>query len=172
MALDAATPLDSDDRRRLVAFWFMEYQSSLFRYLARLLGDEEHAADLLQDTFVRAFSAVDVRVPPPNPSAWLYRIATNLAYDVLRRRKRLRWLRLSGDAQAPAFESGVAVAQSVRDCLARLRPKDAEALLLYEYAGLSCVEIAALSGEEPASVRVRLYRARIQFRRLYKQELA
>ena len=91
---------------------------------------------------------------------------------MLRRRKRLRWLRLSGDAQAPAFESGVAVAQSVRDCLARLRPKEAEALLLYEYAGLSCVEIAALSGEEPTSVRVRLYRARIQFRRLYKQELA
>jgi len=109
--------------------------------------------------------------PPPNPAAWLYRIAANLAYDVLRRRRRLRWLPLSGTEHAPAFESNVALAESVRDCLARLRPNEAEALLLYEYVGLSCIEIAALSGEEATAVRMRLYRARTHFRKLYGQEL-
>ncbi len=169
--MDAAAPLDSDDRCRLVALWFTEHQAPLFRYLVRLLGEEERAADILQDTFVRALRALDMHSPPPNPAAWLYRIAANLAYDVLRRRRRLRWLPLSGTEHAPAFESNVALAESVRDCLARLRPNEAEALLLYEYAGLSCIEIAALSGEEATAVRMRLYRARTQFRKLYGQEL-
>ena len=169
--MDAAAPLDSDDRCRLVGLWFTEHQAPLFRYLVRLLGDEERAADILQDTFVRALRALDMHSPPPNPAAWLYRIAANLAYDVLRRRRRLRWLPLSGTEHAPAFESNVALAESVRDCLARLRPNEAEALLLYEYAGLSCIEIAALSGEEATAVRMRLYRARTQFRKLYGQEL-
>ena len=169
--MDAAAPLDSDDRCRLVALWFTEHQAPLFRYLVRLLGEEERAADILQDTFVRALRALDMHSPPPNPAAWLYRIAANLAYDVLRRRRRLRWLPLSGTEHAPAFESNVALAESVRDCLARLRPNEAEALLLYEYVGLSCIEIAALSGEEATAVRMRLYRARTQFRKLYGQEL-
>ncbi len=169
--MDAAAPLDSDDRCRLVGLWFTEHQAPLFRYLVRLLGEEERAADILQDTFVRALRALDMHSPPPNPAAWLYRIAANLAYDVLRRRRRLRWLPLSGTEHAPAFESNVALAESVRDCLARLRPNEAEALLLYEYAGLSCIEIAALSGKEATAVRMRLYRARTQFRKLYGQEL-
>jgi len=171
MAVDAAAPLDSDDRCRLVGLWFTEHQAPLFRYLVRLLGDEERAADILQDTFVRALRALDMHSPPPNPAAWLYRIAANLTYDVLRRRRRLRWLPLSGTEHAPAFESNVALTESVRDCLARLRPNEAEALLLYEYAGLSCIEIAALSGEEATAVRMRLYRARTHFRKLYGQEL-
>ncbi len=169
--MDAAAPLDSDDRCRLVALWFTEHQAPLFRYLVRLLGEEERAADILQDTFVRALRALDMHSPPPNPAAWLYRIAANLTYDVLRRRRRLRWLPLSGTEHAPAFESNVALTESVRDCLARLRPNEAEALLLYEYVGLSCIEIAALSGEEATAVRMRLYRARTHFRKLYGQEL-
>jgi RNA polymerase sigma factor (sigma-70 family) len=59
----------------------------------------------------------------------------------------------------------------VRQALARLKPRDAEALLLYEYAGLSCVEIAALNGDEPSTVRVRLHRARQQFRKWYEPEV-
>jgi RNA polymerase sigma-70 factor, ECF subfamily len=172
MAAHSVVPLDTTDRGELVAHWFAEHQAPLFRYLARLLGDEERAADLLQDTFVRAFSALAAQAPPPNPAAWLYRIATNLAYDALRRRRRMRWLPLSGHERARSFEGDIATAQSVRDCLARLRPKDAETLLLYEYAGLTCVEIAALNGEEPPAVRMRVFRARERFRELYQKELS
>ncbi len=172
MARDSALPLDTDDRSQLVARWFADYQTPLFRYLVRLLGDEERAADLLQDTFIRAFAALDAAAPPAQPAAWLYRIATNLAYDALRRRKRLRWLPLRAEEPAPPFESSVATAQSVRRCLARLRPKEAEVLLLYEYAGLTCVEIAALTGTAVPTVRVQVQRARARFRKLYHKELA
>lgn len=172
MASGSATPYDMSDHYHLLSSWFEDYQAALFRYLVRLLDDQERAADLLQDTFMRALTALSAQPPPENPSAWLYRIATNLAYDALRRRRRLLWLPLSEREHAPAFEGSVATAQSVRRCLARLRPREAEALLLYEYAGLSCVEIAALTGDEPPTVRVRLHRARQQFRKLYEKESA
>lgn len=172
MALNFATADDADAMCQLVGRWFADYQTPLFRYLTRLIGDEERAADLLQDTFARALSVLNPHAPPDNPSAWLYRIATNLAYDMLRQRKRWRWLPLIDQAQTRSFESEVATAQSVRQCLARLRPKDAETLLLYEYAGMTCVEIAALTGEEPTAVRVRVSRARERFRQLYQKELA
>ena len=85
---------------------------------------------------------------PQNPSAWLYRVATNLAYDQLRRRRRIRWLPFRGDEQTPSFEQGVANTESLRRCLARLPLAELEALLLYEWAGLSCAEIAAVSNVE------------------------
>ncbi|NOK60407.1 MAG: RNA polymerase sigma factor [Chloroflexi bacterium AL-W] len=83
MALNAATALNTDDIRHLVAHWFAEYRVLFLRYLVCLLGDTESTADLLQDTFAHALSRLAKQAPPSNPSAWLYRIATNLAYDTL-----------------------------------------------------------------------------------------
>ncbi|MEM8531995.1 MAG: RNA polymerase sigma factor, partial [Chloroflexota bacterium] len=164
--------LNADDIRHLVAHWFAEYRVPLFRYLVCLLGDTESAADLLQDTFARALSRLAKQAPPNNPSAWLYRIATNLAYDALRRRNRLRWLPFRNHDLTTTIEDDIATAHSVRTCLARLGAKEAEALILYEYAGLNCIEIAGLVGVEAGAIRMRLYRARTQFRQHYQQEVA
>lgn len=172
MAVELISPLSAPDQHKLVARWFEEYKAPLYRYLLRLVGDQESAADLLQDTFVRAFTALAKQPPPDNPSAWLYRIAGNLAYNMLRRRRRLRWLPFQGNEQAPAFESGVADAQIVRHCLSRLRPKEAEALLLHQHAGLTSAEIGALTNESSSTIRVRLARACARFGELYEKEVA
>jgi RNA polymerase sigma-70 factor (ECF subfamily) len=149
----------------------MDYGTPLYRYLVRLVGDEESAADLLQDTFIQALKAL-ARGTPANPSAWLYRIATNLAYNALRRRRRFSWLPFLGTEPAPAFEGDVALAQAVRQCLARLKPQEAQALLLHEYAGLTSAEIAALTDETPSTIRTRLSRAYARFAALYEKENA
>lgn len=162
---------DAEDRSGLIiAEWFTAYQGGIFRYLNRILGDEERAADLLQETFERALVALRRRPPPENESAWLYRIATNLAYDQLRRRRLLRWIPLSGFEPARPFEGDIDEVQAVRRCLAALRPREAEALLLYEYVGLSCVEIGALLDEPISTIRVRIHRARKSFRKHYGEE--
>jgi len=170
MAMRSTSLIEAEDNRQVVAHWFAEYQGPLFRYLVRLVDDHERAADLLQDTFLRAFTALKSQPLPDNAFAWLHRIATNLAYTAIRRANRWRWLPLSGHERAPSFENNVATAQSVRRCLARLNSREAEALLLFEVAGLSCVEIAALAGEQPNAVRVRLHRARSRFCTLYERE--
>jgi RNA polymerase sigma-70 factor (ECF subfamily) len=170
--VNVASSTDADDPGQLVAAWFEAYQAPLFRYLLRLMSDEQHAADLLQDTFLQAFAALSRQAPPTNPFAWLYRIATNNAYNALRRRKRWGWLALSGREHTSGFESAIATAQIVRRCLLRLRSAEAEALLLYEWAGLTCVEIAVLTGEQPPAIRMRICRARARFCDYYEREVA
>ena len=172
MAGDLSHRLDAVDSRQRVAQWFADYQAPLFRYALRLMQDEERAADIVQETFLRALAALSTQAPPENASAWLHRIATNLAYNALRRQNRWRWLGLTGNEPAPRFEGRLATAHVVRRCLARLRPKEVEALLLYELVGLSCSEIGVLSGEEVGAVRMRISRARVRFSNLYEKEMA
>lgn len=165
-----AVPTTADNAGSLLEGWFHAYHGALFRYLVRLVDQPEAAADLLQETFLRALTALDPAHPPANASAWLYRIATNLAYNTLRRRRRWQWLALPSTLHAPRFEPAVAEAQLIRACLARLSPREAEALLLHTYAGLTSVEIAALFGEKPATVRTRIARACARFGALYAKE--
>lgn len=171
MPPDTTTAVPVPDRRSMLAAWFADFHAPLFRYLVRLVADEEQAADLLQETFVRALGARTMLAADHDLSAWLYRIAANLAYDTLRRRNRWRWVPFRGTEHTPAFEGQVATAQSVHRCLARLRPHEAEALLLCEYAGFSAREIAAATHVEVSTVYVRLHRARIHFRALYTKEV-
>ena len=94
-----------------------------------------------------------------------------MTVDTLRKRSRWRWFLAQQHDTAAAFDSDVATAQSVRHCLASLSPKDAETLMLVHYAGFSATEIAALSGEDASTVRVRVHRARSRFRTLYDKEI-
>ena len=169
--MNAASSADADDQGQVITAWFEEFQAPLFRYLLRLMGDEHQAADLLQDTFLQAFTALTKQAPPVSPFAWLYRIATNKAYNALRRRKRWSWLTLSGHEATPQFEPAIATAHIIRRCLLRLRPHEAEALLLYEWVGLTCAEIAALTDEQPSAIRMRLCRARARFCDFYEHEV-
>jgi RNA polymerase sigma-70 factor, ECF subfamily len=170
MVAHVATSVESDSRRQLLTQWFTDYNAAIFRYLVRLLGDEEQAADILQETFIRALTALDAKPPPLNPSAWLYRIATNLTVDTLRRRSRWRWFLAQQRETTASFDNDVVTAQSVRHCLAGLSPRDAETLMLVHYAGFSATEIATLTGEDASTIRVRVHRARTRFRTLYEKE--
>jgi RNA polymerase sigma-70 factor (ECF subfamily) len=151
--MKAVPAVQDHTHRELLTSWFESYHADLFRYLLRLTGDEQLAADVLQDTFVRALVALPRSGTPDNPPAWLHRIATNLALSTLKRRTRWQWLRLTGAEPSSYRSSDVVTADIIRRCLLRLRPAEVEVLLLYEWVGLSCGEIAALHGEAPAAVR-------------------
>src|SRR5258707_5213910 len=69
-----------------------EYKTPIYNYVYHLVGNREQADDLTQDTFLKAFKALPKMDASLKLSAWLYRIATNTAYDALRRRKLLAWL--------------------------------------------------------------------------------
>ena len=68
------------------------------------------------------------------------------------------------------FDQHVETTQAIRGCLAKLKPQDAEVLLMVHYAGCSPAEVAKLNGEELGAVRKRLSRARDRFRNLYEEE--
>lgn len=68
---------------------FEHYNARVHLYLARLVGDDEVGRELTQETFLKAWESLPRLRDPSRFTSWLYRIATNIAYDHLRRPHRL-----------------------------------------------------------------------------------
>ncbi len=145
------------------------YQQAIGGYLFRLTGDREVAFDLAQETFVRAYRALGHTRPGLQFKPWLYRIATNLAYDHLRRRRRIAWVSLHGiDRVVHADPPGsVEERDLVQQTLAHLRPDERAVLLLCGLEELSYPEAAAMLGGSAEAIRKRFTRAKEHFRRVY-----
>lgn len=81
---------------------FAEFQNQLKSFLYRLLTDRNDVNDLTQDTFIKAFSKISTFKKDSSLKTWVFRIATNLAYDHLRKLK--RW---QADAQDRAADLAI-----------------------------------------------------------------
>jgi RNA polymerase sigma factor (sigma-70 family) len=137
---------------------FNEHHESLFRYLVRFSGDEDAAADAVQDAFLRL-----VERPPPDATfarAWLFKVATNVVLENTRTRSRRIRLLAASAARVPVGDpprdpSDLVEAeeqrQMVADALASLSPKERTALLMRE-EGFSHREIAEAVGTTTGSV--------------------
>ncbi|HEY5750109.1 MAG TPA: sigma-70 family RNA polymerase sigma factor [Chryseolinea sp.] len=67
---------------------FAEFQNPLKSYLYRLVTDRDDVEDLTHDTFIKAFANISTFHQDASLKTWVFKIATNLAYDHLRKRKR------------------------------------------------------------------------------------
>ena len=143
----------------------------LLAYLIRLVRDHATAEDLCHETFLKAFRSWDQQAEIVNANAWLRRIATNTAYDYLRRLRRIHFTPLDEAIQPPSgahsMESRLHEQEPVRRVLAQLSPP-ARRLLLYASAGHSTGELAVALECSSTAVRLRLFRARQQFRQVYR----
>ena len=160
----------TDESHTLEALYH-EHRRPLLAYLARIVDDREAAEDLCQETFLKALRSWERHEPPASPAAWLYRIATNTAYDHLRRRRRAILAPLvEVDALAGRSGPGAGLDESagVRHALAQLPARYRVPLLLHACAGHSLQEIADALGCSHAAVKMRLLRARERFRQVYQ----
>lgn len=147
------------------------YQQALGGYLFHLLGDWDLALDLTQDAFVRAYMALGTTRPGLAVRPWLFRIATNLAYDALRRHHRIGWFPLSVAEHYPSggTENQLEEREVVRMALGRLSPTEQAVLILCAVERQSYVEVAASVGSSPDAVRKRFNRAKAHFRATYAE---
>src|ERR1700679_1818088 len=67
---------------------FAEFQNQLKSYLYRLLTDRNDVDDLMHDTFIKAFDKISTYNQESSLKTWAFKIATNLAYDHLRKLNR------------------------------------------------------------------------------------
>ena len=67
---------------------FAEFQTQLRSYLYRLLTDRNDVQDLTHDTFIKAFDKISTFNQDSSLKTWVFRIATNLVYDHLRKSRR------------------------------------------------------------------------------------
>jgi RNA polymerase sigma-70 factor (ECF subfamily) len=148
---------------------FDEQFASLFRYLDRLSGDPDLAADLAQEAFVRLYKRGEI---PDDARAWLGTVSSNLFRDERRRsQRRLRLLtaqpaEITLGMQSPAADVEVVSAEqreSVRRVLDGLSDRDRRMLLL-RHEGYSYREIAHALGVAETGVGTMLVRAQAAFR--------
>ncbi len=149
------------------------YQRRLTAFLAQIVGDLEVARELSQETFIRAWSALDRFDPRYRFSTWLFRIAHNLGIDQLRRRRLSTVPLQRQDRDGEELEVTVAdeakdplghlenreLAAELRRSIEGLRPEYRELVLLRHFAGLSYQEIAELKGMPLGTVKNKLFRA-------------
>jgi RNA polymerase sigma-70 factor (ECF subfamily) len=127
---------------------------------------------LTQETFIRAYRALEKGQRWDNSRAWLYRVASRLATDDYRRRKLLQWLPLwSADGRSgERVEGATAERLDVQAALATLPPKYRIPLVLYVHEEWTVAEVSGALGLSVSAVKMRLSRAREMFRRAYPQE--
>lgn len=147
---------------------YLLHAPALLRYLRRLCGDQMTAEDLMQETFERAARA-STQSGESGLRPWLFRIATNLAVDYLRRRRRLAFLPFIGterDERSTFDYEG----EIVRRALRAIPAEQAAALVLRIHQRFSRAEIAAMTGVSERVVKDRLKRGRENFAREYRRE--
>jgi RNA polymerase sigma-70 factor (ECF subfamily) len=168
-----------------------ERTGDIYALLFRLTGDTEEARDLAQETFLRAFQAIQKFRGDADLKTWLYRIAINQA------RNRWRWWRrrrrdatVSLDATVGEREQTVAMHledasardpeeetlarerhSQLREALQGLRSAYREAVVLRDIEGLTYEEIASTLQINIGTVKSRLARGRLELRRKLESSL-
>ena len=151
------------------------FEAERLRLLRRARGvvGSMDAEDVVQETFERAWRTSSAR-PGTDPGPWLRRIARNVAYDVLAKRKRARELWTTEHIVERAEQSVLhgEHAHELGIALDALPAVQRRAIVLHDLAGYSNWEIAALDGVGYDTVRTRLFRARRAMRSALSREAA
>lgn len=166
---------DQDAAYAFVETLFARHHGEIYAFLVRMLRDPDLAADLTQDTFVKAYRAYDALDAPGNARAWLYQIANRVALDELRRRRLVRFLPFTGQSRgtAPSAEHLAMEARlsgELQRALGRIPERQRAALVLAELHELTGLELAAALGVSHDAARALLTRARESLRQALAAE--
>ncbi len=154
------------------------YGDSILGYLMRMSGNHHQAEDLFQETFKRVHEKART-FRGDKFKSWLFTIATNVAIDGLRRRRRMRIVSLNqkldctdqdgeelsavalaDDSYEPSREAAKAEqAEKVRGAIESLPARQRATLVLAYYQQLSYPEVAKVMGCSLGTVKTQMYRA-------------
>src|SRR5512132_2535730 len=165
---------DLESFNQLIVRW----ERPIYALAYRVIGREEDARDVCQETFLRAFRALPGFKGQAKFSSWLYRIALNLCRDWIRRKKRAPLVDMPEGVDIVELAAEQGPTESIEDLVARqemsryvaegmklLPDEQRPAIILKEYHGLTFQEIADLQGCPLSTVKTRLYQGLTVLRR-------
>ncbi len=164
------------------------YERPVFSLVVRMVRDRALAEDLVQEAFIRAFRGIRSFDPSYKFSSWLFRIASNVAIDHLRRRK-LDTVSIHGadhrghpdgrerpDLDLPArdqdperFTENRELRERIEAALTHLRPEYRAVILLRHLEGHSYEEVAEILELPLGTVKTHLHRGRAELRELLRE---
>jgi RNA polymerase sigma-70 factor (ECF subfamily) len=146
-----------------------EHQKMIYSLCYRMSGSAADAADLAQDTFVRAFQRIDSFRSEAKFSSWLYRIAMNECLNWRKANTRRSRLHKEWSEEPNESETQPDVnSQQIQAALLKLHPKQRAAVILTIYEGLNHAEAARMLGCSEATVSWRLFAARKKLKQLLR----
>jgi len=155
------------------------YREPIFRFAYRLLGSVEVAEDVTHDCFLSLIrKPQNYRPERASLKTYLYAAARNLALKHFRDQGRETGLDEVSEEPKESPRRGPLrrlldeeLATQVREAVFSLPPLQREALILFEYEGLSLNEVAEVAGTDTGAIKARLYRAREGMRRMLRPYL-
>ncbi len=149
------------------------YQTKLFIYLYRLIGDREEAEDILQDVFIKTYRNLNSFDTSRKFSSWIYRIAHNEAVNYIKRKSLRRFIpweditATKDKLEMSSVEEGVDKAwmrketnQEIDQAISRLSFKYRQVLVLRYYSDKSYEEISEILGRPVNTVGTLINRAK------------
>jgi RNA polymerase sigma-70 factor (ECF subfamily) len=155
------------DRDQRFEAEILPHLRSLYGAAYRMTGNAHDAEDLVQETFLRAYRALDRFASGTNARAWLHTILQRVRTDAFRRRQRRpRTVELLGEGPAtPAAQDALASGhEDLERALAGLPEAFRTAVVLRDLQELSYAEIAAALGVPVGTVMSRIHRGRALLR--------
>lgn len=143
------------------------YEKVIFNHIYRMTGNKKDAEDLTQEVFIRLYVKRSHINPEENFKAWLYKIATNIALDFLRKKTRQKELFLIDSDREP-FETideedsyyRIERTYDLERALDKLKPIHKTVLLLFYKDDFDYEAIAKILNIPINTVKTNLYRAK------------
>jgi RNA polymerase sigma-70 factor, ECF subfamily len=161
-----------DGDQRAFELLYERYTTRICRYLSRMTGNDGVGCELTQETFLKAWEALPSLREPAHFAGWIYRIATNCAYNYQHRAKHLQivpWdaYRRDEELSVAGPEEQVEEAELLKQALARVSPTYRPCLILYVIEELPQRKIAELLKIKESSVSKYVSRGKEELRQIY-----
>ncbi len=161
---------------------FQRYGKPVHAFIYHLIGDRGRAEELTQETFFRAYRAIERKQGPAQLSTWLFGIARNVTREAIReKRRRLRLVGLEGTASENVHDERVGPDQqflsgelerAIHQALDELSADQRAVFVLKVLNKLSYHEISRITGSSAGKLKTDLHRARLQLRMRLQPYLA
>lgn len=160
------------------AYFLDTYGQPVFSLIVRIVGSEEDAEELTQDTFMKAFRHLSSFNGNSSFSTWIYRIAYNTALSFLRKSKVEQinpddklWNTISDTETDNLLDECTSERiELLRDALSRLSPDERALITLFYEDEKTIEEIALITNQSEGNVKVKLHRLRKKLANWIKEE--
>jgi RNA polymerase sigma-70 factor (ECF subfamily) len=152
------------------------YRESVYYMIFKMSGNKDDVEDLVMEAFTRAFNKLHQYEPKYAFSTWLFRIATNVTIDFLRKKKNENTIYLSNKPEGSDVELEGMIKtplpnpeersikkqkiQIIRQVVDKLKPKYRELIILFYYEEMSHEEISKKLNLPIGTIKAQLFRAR------------
>jgi RNA polymerase sigma factor (sigma-70 family) len=150
-----------------------KWQPAFLRFAKIVTKDNDLAADVVQDAWIKIIKGMPQLRDPVSFEAWAYRIVNNSCMDLIRKRKR-RWKQqtdevLDEETKMSSIDTFI-VQDQVQALLGQLSDKHRSVLALHYLQGFEVKDIARITNTPRGTVKSQLFNAREKFRHLLEEQ--